>query len=270
MDGLKLSVRRTAELLARNVVLRTRLPSRYGRRPLFVSPANNLSILKPGDGKFDNYLFAIVDRFVRPDSVVWDIGANMGVFSVAAAHLARSGFVLSIEPDPFNQLLLQKTRGLMMNADLKFDILPAAVSKELGIAQLRIASRGRAANSLVGAAGSTQMGGVRAHFTVITVTLDWLLGWFPSPNLVKCDAEGAEIFILEGGRRLLSELRPVVIFEMAKESAAMCRQILNAHDYAAFSAKSLVGAQGGLDVLDGISEVLAVPREQAAIGNCLV
>jgi hypothetical protein len=33
------------------------------------------------------------------------------------------------------------------------------------------------------------------------------------PSVVKIDVEGAELAVLEGGRGLLAELRPVVIFE---------------------------------------------------------
>ena len=55
---------------------------------------------------------------------------------------------------------------------------------------LEIAARGRAANALRGADHGSQMGGVRAAYPVVTLTLDWLAEHQPAPDLIKCDAEG--------------------------------------------------------------------------------
>jgi FkbM family methyltransferase len=259
MTHLPTSLRRTAELLSRNVVLRTRLPARFGRRPIYLSPANALSVLKPGVAKFDPYLFALADRFVTDRSVIWDIGANAGVFALAAAHRARH--VTAIEPDPFNLALLHRTRALVRNRDLALDILPAAVSHEIGIASLRIPARGRAANSLAGATNGTQMGGVRDEIRVITVTLDWLLDHTPAPTFVKCDAEGAEHWILRGASRLLREVRPTIVFELEKPNAAECADILFRSGYAAYCAKT---ERGPLDDLAPFTEILAIPRDVTA------
>lgn len=259
-DRLPRSLRRTAEILSRKISFQARLPERYGRRPIIVSPANNLSILKPGEARFDTFLFDIVDRFVRPDSTIWDIGANMGVFSLAAGHIARAGCVLAIEPDPFNLNLLNRTRALAANADVHVDILAAAVSHEVGLTQLRIPKRGRAASSLVGASNGTQMGGVRTEITVETVTLDWVLEQYRAPDLIKCDAEGAEQWILCGAERLMHEVRPTIIFELTHPNATACAAILQERDYVAFSAKAAtLGAP--LADLGPYTEILAIPRE---------
>lgn len=52
-------------------------------------------------------LFDFAERYVRAGNVVWDIGANCGVFSVAASGLAgREGLVVALEPDRFLSGLL--------------------------------------------------------------------------------------------------------------------------------------------------------------------
>ena len=254
-------LRRAAEILSRNASFRAHLPERYGRRPIIVSPANNLSILRPGEARFDPFLFKLADRFVRRNSVIWDIGANMGVFSLAAAHIASSGNVLAIEPDPFNLQLLNRTRALPTNADLHLDVLPAAVSHEMGTAKLRIPERGRAASSLVGASNGTQMGGVRAEISVNTVTLDWLLTRYPAPDFIKCDAEGAEHWILRGGERLMCEVRPTIIFELTHPNAEICAAILQQREYVAYCAVAEDVAPPLAD-LSSHTEILAIPRER--------
>ncbi len=254
-------LRRAAEILSRNVSFQAHLPARYGHRPIIVSPANNLSILHPGVRRFDPFLFALVERFVLPHSIVWDIGANMGVFSLAAAHVARNGRVLAIEPDPFNQHLLARTLALATNADLALEVLPVAVSHSVGTTWLRIAKRGRAANSLVGASNGTQMGGVRAELSVMTVTLDWLLERHPAPHVIKCDAEGAEHWILQGGERLMHAVRPAIIFELTHPNAPACAALLKRSDYVAYSAVAGPSAKP-IDDLNAESEIIAVPRER--------
>ena len=48
----------------------------------------------------DPTLFAFVEEFVMPGASVWDIGANLGLLTFAAAHRAGpTGNVLAVEPD---------------------------------------------------------------------------------------------------------------------------------------------------------------------------
>lgn len=109
----------------------------------------------------------------------------------------------------------------------------------------------------------TQMGGVRETLTVMTVTLDWILERFPKPDFIKCDAEGAEAWILEGADHLLRVARPVINMEMPRENAEYCMQRFLANDYATFSAYDAVDPDKELHRLD-IWEILAIPREKIA------
>jgi hypothetical protein len=64
----------------------------------------------------DDLLYAI-GALVAEGETIWDIGANMGVFSVAAVARAKTGNVMAFEPAPgspgcFAGLShLRKTRG---------------------------------------------------------------------------------------------------------------------------------------------------------------
>lgn len=256
---MTLSLRSVAERVTRNVVFKARLPKRFGRRPIYLSPGNHLAVMKPGVAKFEAYLLGFVDRFVEPDSIVWDIGANMGIFAVPAAHKAK--FTLAFEPDPFNLNLLNRTRS--RNPGLALEVLPVALSNELGIAKLAIPVRGRSANSLVGVQYSTQTGGVREQFSVVTVTADWAMDrCSPPPTFIKCDAEGAETMILEGATRILAEARPVIVIEMPNENADACQAILRANDYVAMSAYCPVDPAKLVTDLHDVWDVLAIPREK--------
>jgi FkbM family methyltransferase len=255
-------LRRLAEHAARNLVVRRRLPADFGHRAIFLSPANRLRALDFSMERFEPSLLSYTRRFVRPGMVVWDIGANMGAFTFPAAHAVGAGKVVAIEPDPFNQLLLHRTQAA--NPDLPVTIIPAALSDQVGLADLQIAVRGRAANSLRGADHGSQMGGVRTAYPVVTVTLDWLGEHQPAPDLIKCDAEGAEAWILRGGAKLLATKRPVLIMEVPSENSEACTAILHDHHYRLFPAEQRIDQAKELRRIGQAWEIVAIPSESVA------
>jgi FkbM family methyltransferase len=253
-------LRRLAELASRNRVIVRRLPRQYGRRRIYCSPDNNLRILLPAG--WDQRLFEFVELYVANGSVVWDIGANMGGFSFPAATKAR--FVLAIEPDPFNVHLLERSRSAN---DLPVEVLSAAVSDQVGIAKLRIASRGRSTNSIVGASESSQTGGFRGVITTASVTLDWLLDHFPAPDIVKIDAEGAELLIFSAASALLAH-RPILIVEVGGYHRVAICNLLWSHDYVLFDRTQdhpITPDLIGDDDIVGIPRSLGTPPDAANI-----
>jgi FkbM family methyltransferase len=253
-------VRTLAERLSRNLVIPARLPKRFGARRIWLSPGNHLAVLKPGEAKFEGYLLGFAERFVDKGSVAWDIGANMAMFALPAAHRAR--YVLAIEPDPFNQLLLYKT--IAANPDIKMEVLPAAIGNENSIVSFTIPVRGRSANHISQHDYGTQTDGTRQEYRVMMVTADWALDHFPAPDFIKVDAEGAEIWILEGGKRLLSEVRPVIVIEMPAINAQACADIFRANNYVMMSSYQRVDPANAIDDISDAWDVLAIPEEKLA------
>ena|ERR1035438_5860090 len=94
-------LRTLAERFSRNIVLRRRLPRDLGGKFIYVTPESALSFWCPGLERADTgHLMDTVRRFVRRDSVAWDVGANVGLFSFSAAAKAR--MVLAIETRPIS------------------------------------------------------------------------------------------------------------------------------------------------------------------------
>jgi FkbM family methyltransferase len=157
-------------------------------------------------------LLNIAAETVKAGSIVWDAGANMGLFSFAAAGLAgRSGHVYAFEPDATLVNLLRRSARLNPQA-AQVEIIPCAVSDSVSLAKFNIAARSRASNFLDGS-GATQSGGIRETHTVPTVSLDWLAERIPPPDVLKIDVEGAELGVFRGAVRLLESKRPTLIFE---------------------------------------------------------
>lgn len=201
------------ELAVRNSVIKRRLPAKYGRRRLYVSPDAALRWLKPGGHAFEPGLQAVIDRYVTPGMVAWDVGANVGIFAFPTAH--RSGTkVLAIEADAFSAGLLRRTCRLPENNDLDVEVLCVAVGDRDGTARFKVAGRGRSASGLARGDLSSQHGATRETLTVPMLTLDSLLADFPPPGFLKVDVEGAEILLLAGAERLIEEHRPIILIEV--------------------------------------------------------
>lgn len=177
-----MSIRTLIERLSRHIVVKRRLPAKFGRGPLFVSPAAALSYWRLDLGKVDRMLLDVAFEHVRAGDVVWDIGANVGLFAFAAANLSgATGRVLAVEPDIWLANILRRSAGMDENRRLKVDVLPVAVTNAVDLREFNIAMRGRASNYLATSIPSPMAGGVRETQLVPTVTLDWLLARYLRP-----------------------------------------------------------------------------------------
>jgi FkbM family methyltransferase len=140
-------------------------------------------------------------RLVRPGSVVFDVGANVGLYTLlASARAGRDGRVFAFEPLLANLDYLRE--HLQLNDVNNVDVIPAAVGR----------SPGRASFA---AAASRSMGRLDAAgvLEVEIVSLDDLSHSrdLPAPNLIKMDIEGGEVEALAGAEETLRAHRPAIL-----------------------------------------------------------
>jgi FkbM family methyltransferase len=189
-------------------------------------------------GAVDPFLLGMAARLVKPGMTVWDVGANVGLFTFAAAFAAGpAGRVLAVEADDWLAELLRRSARTAPPAYAPVEVLAAAVSDVPGPVEFFIARRGRAGNHLGSVPGSTQTGGTREVRRVDAVTLDGLLDRSPAPQVLKIDTEGAELLCLRGAGRLLREVRPVLLCEVGDDNAAAVGRLLREHGYTLFDAE---------------------------------
>lgn len=226
---------------SRNMVFKRKLPRRYGKLPIYVTPDAGLKFWSYSADKWDAELFRLCDEFVKPGAIVWDVGANLGLFSFAAAVRSGSdGYVLAIEPDMFLGNLLEKSyKGINNTGIAKFNVLPMAISKCVGPVEFNIAKNNRATNFLSDTGGvPLDAGGIRESKTIMATTLDWLLEYYPAPSIIKLDVERAEIQALQGASKILENVRPTIIIECGLEPRFkdMVGNIFNQNQYRLYNA----------------------------------
>jgi FkbM family methyltransferase len=230
--------RSRVERATRLLVFKRRLPPEFGGVAITVSPSAGLRYLFRPMRSIDPVLLSLASEFVKPGAVVWDIGANIGLFSFSAAQRAGSaGQVVAVEPDLWLVRLLRRTSALQPPSSARVTVVPCAVASSVGIRTFSLAARSRAANSLV-EYGSSQTGGESEKQTVVTLTLDSLVTQLPAPDVIKIDTEGAEFEVFQGARRLFESKRPVVLCEVSNEKAPAVTEFLVSFGYRLFDGEA--------------------------------
>lgn len=153
-----------------------------------------------------------IQEYLRPGMTFYDLGANIGFFSLMAARLVGpAGRVISFEADP--EIAARLRANLAYN---KFDhatVEQKAVWSEpmtVSFARADVKSspdRGLGHVELNHSASATSI-------AVEAVSLDHYIATHPAPDFLKCDVEGAELEVFNGAARLLREKHPMLLVEM--------------------------------------------------------
>lgn len=258
-------VRRAAEIFLGPLRVQRRLPQSAGAGRLLASArVGGLKYLFRRADLLDPELLRMAKFLVSTGDVVWDIGTNVGLFSVAAAARAgSSGRVISVEADIDAVALLNRTSQLRSAEHAEMTVLPVAVSSTNGFVRFAIALRARACNAIQGY-GSTQMGGVSEVRVLPCITLDALLEHFPAPQVLKIDVEGAEHDVLRGAKRLLTEIRPVIYCEVAGNTSNEVTAIFREHRYRLWDGASFDGRFVD-EVSQATHNTVAFPEEKVGV-----
>lgn len=143
-----------------------------------------------------------LDR-LRPNDVFYDVGGNIGIYTVLAANILGGGKVIAFEPFPPNRRELE--RNLALN-DSDAEVVDVALADETGEA------------AFTSPAGCEEGCGIASihrdgsgEFFVERTPVDSLVGdEVPPPDAVKIDVEGAELRVLEGMDEALKGVRSLL------------------------------------------------------------
>jgi FkbM family methyltransferase len=158
-------------------------------------------------------LFAAVERWVIKDSVVWDIGANLGIFAFAAAVRAGTGgHVYAFEPDVEMAALMARSLSDATQNEAQICVCPYAVGSYEGEALFVVSGYRSAASALDGFGRFGRNKNDRTRLVPIR-TVDCLARSLRAPTVIKIDVEGAENFVLEGAEEVIRSCRPILLIE---------------------------------------------------------
>lgn len=164
-------------------------------------------------------------------AVLWDIGANVGLYAVYAAK-RRKCRVWAFEPSVFNLELL--ARNVYLNELVPLVcIVPFALSNSIGSNQLRMTTtEWGGALSTFGENYGWDGHEIKKVFEFQTMGMPMdvarnLLG-IPQPDFIKIDVDGIEHLVLSGGESVLRGVKGVLIEvnDDFKEQADGCERLL--------------------------------------------
>jgi FkbM family methyltransferase len=242
------------------LVYRRRLPAHFDRATFYVSPAAGIAYLLKPVSAIDPTLLRLADELVKSRNVIWDIGANVGLFAMSAAVRAgEHGAVFAFEPDVWLVQLLRRTSAIQPSRYAHVTVVPAAVASNVSLRTFSIAKRARASNAL-SEYGYSQMGGIAERQTVPTFSLNWLLTQLPAPDVIKIDVEGAELEVLQNQSRILEEIRPVIICEVGSHVDKIT-QLFRRARYNIYDGETSVGF--GQTIERATWSTVGIPEEKA-------
>lgn len=146
--------------------------------------------------------------------VLWDIGANVGLYSIYAAMKVKAR-VFAFEPSVFNLELL--ARNIFLNGlQDRITIVPVALSDTLGPSLFKMSSTAwGGALSTFGQDFDQHGGKLKSLFEYQTMgmTMDEAIQLLniPPPRYIKIDVDGIEHFILRGGAETLKNVESVMV-----------------------------------------------------------
>jgi len=184
--------------------------------------------IQPGDGISDTtatgvlwdgagFLQPIFREHYRPGTTVIDIGANIGTFSIWAAH-SGAWRVIAVEPIPQTMLMLKAS--LALNRFCDDVVIPLEVAAWDKVTRLAI-EKFDPLNLGASAVGPVDIAGTEIPVSWIDARpLDEFRFLFGAQvSLIKCDAQGSDLKALLGLHKTIAQDHPVIVFEWEQDPA---------------------------------------------------
>jgi FkbM family methyltransferase len=170
------------------------------------------------------------------DSVLYDVGANIGIISIVAGLLRPQARILSFEPEPNSYLQLCRT---IIRNRINATPYPIAISARSRIGEFFVNRAFDAALSNHQLDRQTINTGESfvpaARVGAPVYALDSLVYDFglPAPTLVKVDVDGIDPEVIEGMDRLLADhrVRGLITEATGEANVARIAAILERHGY---------------------------------------
>lgn len=147
----------------------------------------------------------VVVSTLRPGMHVWNIGANLGYYTVLASKLVGAhGKVTAFEPHPLNLALLRK--NITLNNASNVTVVDAAMSESSGEITFYQSGSNTGDHRISNEAGRTAL-------TVRSISGYEAAAQYGPPDAIIMDVQGAEGLILRSLRGMLASHRPILIME---------------------------------------------------------
>jgi len=164
------------------------------------------------------YQIATAKRLATPDAICFDIGANVGHYTLLFSRYAQH--VYAFEPLPRNLRYL--VRLVELNRLKNVTVVPWAVAGDVGVTAFQAGD-----NNALGHLAR------EGDQPVATISCDeFVRRYGVVPDLMKIDVEGAEVEVLRGAETLLRAHHPALLLSTHGDDLKQtCRELLTEFGY---------------------------------------
>ncbi|MFO0807413.1 MAG: FkbM family methyltransferase [Gemmataceae bacterium] len=166
-------------------------------------------------GPFEKEDGEMLAGLIAPGAVVYDVGANIGWYSLHLAAADPSVRVFAFEPVP--STLSRLRDNLALNGLPNITLIDHGLSDRDEELTFYVYPEGSGGSSAANMSGRPSVHEVRC---VVKRLDDVYTTLSAGPDVMKVDVEGAELFVLRGAVECLNRHRPVVFCEMLRKWAA--------------------------------------------------
>ncbi|WP_255192802.1 FkbM family methyltransferase [Natronobeatus ordinarius] len=179
------------------------------------TPAGTFRCYEPLPRHGDDRMLAELADHCGPADVIYDVGANVGVYALALASGAPDRRVVAFEPAPSTVDRLRANVRLNGLED-RIDVHACGLGHEAGERPF-YRSTYPELSAFDPESASRWEASVAGVVTVSVQCLDDLSGSLPAPDVLKLDVEGAAPAVLRGGRETLERHRPTIFLEVHED-----------------------------------------------------
>lgn len=158
--------------------------------------------------RYDRQTKMVIQRVCQPDSTCVDVGCHKGEVLDVMLAAAPMGKHYGFEPIPVMYEALRNKYAEHQNCE----ILGLALSNQAGEATFNYVVSNPSYSGLQKRKYDRE-GEQDTSITVRTATMDEIIPAEQPVDLIKIDVEGGEMLVLEGAQQILTQKRPVVLFE---------------------------------------------------------
>lgn len=159
----------------------------------------------------------LIERLVKPGNVAIDVGANVGLHTVAMAAKVGDGHVLAFEPVP--DMLERNSINCALNGVDNVTLIPAALGEETGSATIMANISGGGMEGTSSMMDSVHVKRHPENYQELTIPVRRLDDVIKERDLkrrigfIKIDTEGFEPAVLRGAMETIKRDKPAMIVE---------------------------------------------------------
>jgi FkbM family methyltransferase len=161
-------------------------------------------------GNYDELEIELIVRLVPKGAIIFDIGSNFGWYSFSLEKMIKKSEIYSFEPVPLTYSYL--VENIKINRSTKIIPYNFGFSNNKGTFPIYYDPKG---------SGNASLKNLHSADKIVECRLDTLDNFCGQNNktvdFIKCDVEGAELYVFQGGINTIKENNPIIFTEMLRK-----------------------------------------------------